>query len=128
MLLAQMRRDRKETHVEYMKYTLEFVFINATRCCFVNLKTGRTNTRCAMLYCQLTKWPHAYMTGRVHWPVRPLVLIYNAMAETEQPSIRASLLYAQSGSSPPPSLSLSFSLSLNTKQKLVTSQHSIFVA
>ena len=49
MLLAQTRRDRKR-HVRHcvqalnMKYTLEFVFIE----------------RYAMLFCQLTKWPHKH--------------------------------------------------------------------
>ena len=49
MLLAQTRRDRKETHaplytctrVEY-EVPIEFVFIE----------------RYAMPFCQLTKWPH----------------------------------------------------------------------
>ena len=54
MPLAQTRRDRKETrarhsvHAVNMKHTLKFVFIDATRCCFVNLQNGRINTRCAM--------------------------------------------------------------------------------
>ena len=50
MLLAQTRWDRKETRMRHsvralnMKYTLEFVFIE----------------RYAMLFCQLTKWPHKH--------------------------------------------------------------------
>ena len=34
------------------------------------------------LFCQLRKWPPARMPGRVYRPVRPLVLIYNSMAKT----------------------------------------------
>ena len=51
MLLAQTRRDRKETRARHsvralnMKHTLEFVFIE----------------RYAMLFFQLTKWPHKHM-------------------------------------------------------------------
>ena len=87
-----LRRDRKETRVRHslsalnMKHTLEFVFIE----------------RYAMLFFQLTKWPHkhtrsnacfvnlengrlracrvAYIHGR---PVCPLVLLYNPMTETQ---------------------------------------------
>ena len=51
-----------------MKHTLEFVFIE----------------RYAMLFCQLTKWLHARMLGRVYKPVRPLVLIYNSLIKAHQ--------------------------------------------
>ena len=53
MLLAQTRRDRKGTRasfctrVEYKKHTSKFVFIE----CY------------AMLFFQLTKWPHKHMLG-----------------------------------------------------------------
>jgi hypothetical protein len=86
MLLAQTRRDRKETRARHsvralnMKHTLEFVFIE----------------RYGMLFFQLTKWPHNYTQSnacfvnlengclracRVAYnrPVRPLILMYNSM-------------------------------------------------
>ena len=62
-----------------MKYTLE---LYAARSCFVNLQNGRTRTRCAMLFCQLRKRPHACKPGRTYRPVRPLVLTYNSMCAT----------------------------------------------
>ena len=81
------RHSRHSVRVLNMKYMLEFVFMNTTRCCFVNLhvQNGRTNTRYDVGYCfcQLRKWRHPRMPGRVYRPVRPLFLIYNSMTKSD---------------------------------------------
>ena len=48
-----------------MKFSCSLCLLNAARCCFVNLENGR-------------------MSGRMYWPVHPLVLIYNSMANSER--------------------------------------------
>ena len=101
MLLAQTRRDRKETRVCHslalnMKHTLEFVFVLYARwiwnthwrvcfywtICDAVLSTCQTAAQTHAvwcLFCQLRKWPPACMRGCVYRPVRPLVLIYNSI-------------------------------------------------
>ena len=81
MLLAQMRWDRKETCARHsvrafnMKHTLEFVFIERYAMLFRQLTKWPHKHAVRCQFCQLRKWPPARMPGRVYRSVRPLVLI-----------------------------------------------------
>ena len=86
MLLAQMRRDRKETRPCHsvrglnMKHMLEFCFYGTLHVAvFSTYKMSAQTHAKQCLFCQLRKWPPACMPGRVYRPVCPLVLIYNSM-------------------------------------------------
>ena len=84
MLLAQTRRDRKETRTRHsvralnIKHTLEFVFIERYAMLFCSTHKMAAQTQAVgCQFCQLRKWPPARMPGRIDRPVRPLVLMYN---------------------------------------------------
>ena len=71
MLLAQTRRDCKETRVHFCMRIEYGVLVgvcvyNAMQCCFVNLQNGRTqgrlNTRYAMLFAVLSTYKMAAWT------------------------------------------------------------------
>ena len=86
MLLAQRRRDRKETRACHyvrafnMKHTLEFVFIERYAMLFCSTYKMAAQTHAVgCQFCQLRKWPPARIPERVYRPVRPLVLSFNSM-------------------------------------------------
>ena len=84
-LLAQTRRDHKETRARYsvhamnMKHTFEFVFVTLRDAVFSTYKMAAQTHAKQCPFVQFRKWPPACMPGHVYRPVRPLVLIYNSM-------------------------------------------------
>ena len=86
MLLTQVRRDHKyqtraplRTRVGYEVLVGVCVYWTLRDAVLSTYKMA-AKTHCAMMFCQLRKWPHVRMPCRVYRPVRPLVLIYNSMA------------------------------------------------
>ena len=90
MLLAQTRRDRKETRAPFCTRVGYETRVGVCVCvCDAVFSTYKMAAQTpAMLkqclFYQLTKWPPARMPGRVYRPpVRPLVLIYNSMRPSD---------------------------------------------